>query len=133
MERVRHLPAHLQVKLAREGDQRERVALERLYGKAVWEALLRNARVTFPEVARIARMGTLPAPLMELIVSNPSWLRSPEVRRALLTNTRLAADMIPRVLRMLPKHELRVVPTQTAYPFGVRDAARKLLKGATTD
>jgi hypothetical protein len=132
-ERIRNLPVHQQTRLAREGDQRERVMLERMYGKQVWEALLRNPRITFPEVARIARMGTIPQPLMELIVNNAAWLRSPEIRRALLANLRLGAEMIPRVLRMLPKHELRLVPTQTAYPPVVRDLARKLLKGATVD
>lgn len=128
-ERLRSLPAHQQTKLAREGDQRERVMLERMYGKNVWEALLRNPRISPPEVARIARMGTLPVPLVELIVSNGSWLRNPEIRRALLQNLRLGSEMIPRVLRMLPKHELKLVPTQTAYPPAVRDVARKLLRG----
>lgn len=123
----------MQTRMAREGDQRERVMLERMYGKNVWEALLRNPRVTFPEVARIARMGTLPVPLMELIVNNAAWLRSPEIRRALLANTRLGSEMIPRVLRMLPKHELKLVPAQTAYPPAVRDFARRLLRGAVSD
>ena len=36
--------------------------LERLYGKQVWESLLHNAKVTVPEVARIARKGTIPRP-----------------------------------------------------------------------
>ena len=133
IEKLRNLPAHLQTKMAREGDQRERVMLERMYGKQVWEALLRNSRITFPEVAKIARMGTLPAPLMELIVNNNAWLRSGEIRRALLANSRLGADMIPRILRMLPKHELKLVPQQTAYAPAVRDLARKMLRGASPD
>ncbi|MCB9559294.1 MAG: hypothetical protein H6708_02660 [Kofleriaceae bacterium] len=127
-ERLRNLPVAAQLKVAREGEVSERIALERMYGKTVWEALLRNPRITHPEVTRIARMASLPRPLLELIVSNTAWLRSPEVRRALLGNLRLGVDMIPRVLRLLPKHELRLVPSQTAYPLGVRDAARRLLK-----
>jgi hypothetical protein len=127
-ERLRHLTVVQQLKVAREGEVHERMALERIYGKTVWEAILRNPRCTHPEVARIARMGSLPRPLLELIVGNTAWLRSPEVRRALLANLRLGADMIPRILRLLPKHELRLVPNQTAYPSAVRDAARRLLK-----
>jgi len=129
-ERLRHLTIVQQLKVAREGEVHERMALERLYGKTVWEAILRNPRCTHPEVARIARMGALPRPMLELIVGNTAWLRSPEVRRALLGNHRLGPDMIPRILRILPKHELRLVPNQTAYPSSVRDAARKLLKDA---
>lgn len=127
-EKLRGLNLAQQLKVARDGEVSERIVLERLYGKAVWEALLRNPRLTHPEVAHIARMGALPRPLIELIVSNLGWLQSPQVRRALLTNPRLGNEQIERVLRQTPKNELRVVPNQTAYPLGVRAAAKKLLK-----
>lgn len=129
-ERLRNLSVVEQLEIARRGEVHERMALERIYGKTVWEAILRNPRVTPNEVAKIARKGALPRPLIELIVGNTAWLRSPEVRRALLANLRLAADQIPRILRLLPRHELRLVPNQTAYPQPVRDAARRLLRDA---
>jgi hypothetical protein len=129
-ERLRNLTIVQQLKVAREGEVHERMALERMYGKTVWEAILRNPRCTHPEVARIAKMGALPRPMIELIVGNTAWLRSPEVRRALLSNPRLSPDQIPRILRLLPKHELKILPNQTAYPAAVRDAARRLLKDA---
>jgi hypothetical protein len=126
--KVRNLSVAEQLKLAHHGEQQERMLLERLYGKTVWEALLRNPRITAPEVARIARMGALPKPLLELIVGNSAWLGVPEVRRALLGNPRLAPEMIGRVLRLLPRHELKLVPAQLAYPAPVRDVARRMLK-----
>lgn len=127
-ERLRGLTLVQQVKMARTGEQHERIVLERIYGKTVWEPLLHNPRITPPEVARIARMGTLPRPMLELICANGAWLQVPEVRRALLGNPRLGTDQIIRVLRMLPKHELKLASTQTAYPYAVRDHAKKLLK-----
>jgi hypothetical protein len=72
-------------------------------------------------------MATLPTPLVETIVGNASWARVPAVWRALLSNPRLVADLIPRVLKCLPKDELRLVPVQTAYTLAVRDAARRML------
>lgn len=128
--RLRGLPAIEQLKIARDGELPERIALERIYGKAVWEALLRNPRITPPEVGRLARLGTLPKPLLELIASNGAWLASPEVRRALLANPRLGADAAPRILRLLAKHELKLACSQTAYPAAIRDQARRLLRGA---
>ncbi len=125
---LRNLSIVDQLKVAREGDTHERMALERIYGKTVWEAILRNPRVTHPEVARIARMGALPRPLLDTICGNTAWLRSPEVRRALLFNLRLGADLIPKILRLLPRHELRLVPAQTAYPAPVREVARRMIK-----
>lgn len=127
-ERIRGLTAAEQQKLARCGEQRERVVLERMYGKNVWEALLRNPKLTPPEAARIARMGALPQPLLELIVANRAWLSSAQVRRALLANPRLKKDMVSTVLRATPKNELKLMPKQTAYPVTVRQIATKMLK-----
>jgi hypothetical protein len=128
-ERLRHLSLAEQIRTAQRGEVHERIVLERIYGKTVWEPLLRNPRVTGPEVARIARMGALPRPLMEIIVGNGAWLQIPDVRRALLANPRLGNDQILRVLRLVPKHELKLATVQTAYPPAVRDAARRMLRG----
>jgi len=127
-ERVRNLSLSDQQKVARTGEQSDRVALERLYGKAVWETLLHNSRLTPPEVLRIARMGSIPIPMLEIIISNRTWLNTPQVRRALLTNRRLTKDMIMTVLRATPKNELRLMQKQTAYPTVVREAAANLAK-----
>lgn len=129
LERVRRMSAAEQLRLARTGERDERIALERVLGKAVWDGLLHNPRITTPEVAAIARMGTLPAPLLELIVGNAGWLRAPEIRRAVLSNPRLAGEQIGRVLRAMPKAELRLMPLQSAYPAAVREAAKRLLPG----
>jgi hypothetical protein len=127
-ERLRGLPVVEQLRVAREGSVTERIALERLYGKTVWEALLRNTRITAPEVARLAKMGTMPRPLLELIVANPAWLQVPQIRRALLSNGRLSQDMVQRVLALLPRNELKLVPQNTAYPPAVRMAAKAMVK-----
>jgi hypothetical protein len=127
-ERLRHLSLAEQVRLAQKGHLHERVVLERMYGKAVWEPLLRNPAVTGPEVARIARMGALPRPLVELIVDHGGWLQIPEIRRALLANPRLGTDQILRVLRLLPRRELELAARQTACSHAVRAAARRLMR-----
>lgn len=126
-ERVRNLSVAAAVKVAREGELSERVALERIYGKAVWESLLRNPRVTPPEVARIARKGTVPPALLELIAANGAWLSGGQVRRALLSNSKLGRDLVEKVLRAMPKGELRLVPKQTAYAMTVRQLAKRML------
>jgi len=127
-DRLRGLSLVDQIKMAHAGDINERVILERLYGKTVWEALLRNPKLTGPEVARIARMGALPRPMLELILGNGGWLQIPEVRRALLACKRLGSDHVAKVLRMLPKHELKLAAVQTVYPSMVRDTARRMLR-----
>ena len=128
-ERLRGLTLAAQIKVATQGELHERIVLERHYGKNVWEALLRNPRLTAPEVSRIARYGSLPRILLEIIVGNNAWLQIPEVRRALLSNPRLGVDQIMKVLRVTPKHELKLAAIQTAYPHAVRNAAKTLMRG----
>jgi hypothetical protein len=126
-DRLRGLSTAEQHRVAREGEATERMVLERIYGKSVWEPLLRNPRVTPPEVARIANMGSLPVPLVELIVANGAWLANGAIRRALLGNPRLGADAATKVLRAMPFGELKLVPKQPAYSAQIREAARRLL------
>ena len=51
-----------------------------------------------------------------------------QVRRALLTNPKLRGEAITRVLRTVPKSELRLMNKQTVYPPAVRSAAAKLAR-----
>jgi hypothetical protein len=128
-ERLVALSGLDQQKLAGTGTLPERIALERMYGPNVWPALLENPRVTIPEVARVARKGTLPRPLVEAIAANTAWLAAGEVQRALLSNPRASAAVLEKVLRALPRRDLQLVPVQTAYPMAVRMAAKKMLGG----
>jgi Tfp pilus assembly protein PilZ len=128
--KLRNLSPAQRMQVARGSVPEERVLLERIYGSAVWELLLRNPRITLPEVARMARKGTMPRPLLDLIADNEQWVRHSLVRRALLSNPRLGPDAINRVLRTLPPRELKLVPQQTAYPQSVRQAATRLMRGS---
>jgi hypothetical protein len=127
-QRLRKLNPTQQHKLARSGDFNDRVLLERLYGRAVWEALLQNPKLTIPEVATIARKGSVPRPLLELITENVTWIQAPIVRRALLGNPRTSTESIMRLLRLTPKHELKIIHKTTTYSSQVREAARRALE-----
>jgi hypothetical protein len=128
-QKVRTLSAPERERLARSGSQAERVALERAFGATLWEALLSNPQVTSPEVAKIAKNRTAPAPILQIIVGNRNWLNRPEIRRGLLSNTRLQAGQIERVLAACKRSELKQLQKQTAYPQRVRQAVAKLLGG----
>lgn len=125
--RVRGLNAAGRDRVARHGSLAERVALERAFGPAVWEALLANPLLSTAEVSRIAKNHTASQPILNLIAQNPAWLVKPEVRRALLSNPRLPEPQVERTLRALPATELKLVLKQTAYPARVRNVAKRLL------
>jgi hypothetical protein len=126
-ERIRSLSPVAQQRTAVGGTLPERVVLERLFGPNVWEALLSNPRLTIPEVATIARKGTVPRPLIESLANHPSWLAAPEVQRALLSNPRSTPMVVSKVLRTMARNDLLLVQRQSAYPHAVRAAAKKIL------
>jgi hypothetical protein len=107
-DRVRGLTQPEQQALARTGGQAERVALERCFGGSVWESLLQNPHVTAPEIASLAKKGSLSRPLVAQIANNAAWLAIPEVQRALLTNPRLDSALVPRVLKAMPRAEVQL-------------------------
>ena len=125
--RIRQLSLHEREKVARQGLLSERVALERTFGGSVWEGLLQNSSLTVPEVAQIAKKGTLPQPLVAMIVANGGWLASGEVRRALLSNPRVNGAQLDRVLRATPRPELKQIAQMSPYRSQVRMAAKKLV------
>jgi len=126
-DRIRALSHTEQQRVAANGSMQERIVLERTFGANVWESLLTNPRLTIPEVAKIARKGTLPRPLVENIAGHSAWLAAPEVQRALLGNPRSTAAIVSKVLGVMSRADLVLVPQQTAYPQGVRMQAKKML------
>lgn len=126
-ERIRQLGLREREVLAKRGNLTERVALERCFGSSVWEGLLQNPQLTAPEVAHIAKNGTLQIPLIAAITGNRSWLSSGEVRRALLSNPRTTGIPLERVLQAMPRMELKQLVQVSPYRAQVKAAAKKLL------
>ncbi len=126
-ERIRKLAVHEREQVARQGQLAQRVALERCFGSSVWEGLLQNPQITTPEVARIAKNGCLPVPLVAVIVANGAWVNNSEIQRALLSNPRVSGQHLDRVLRAMPHADLVRVQQQSAYRPAVKQAAKRLL------
>ena len=125
-ERMRALSIGQREDMARHGSLTERVALERAYGGVVWEGLLQNPGISTSEIARISRNGTLPKPLVRVIVSNPGWVSSPEVQRALMSNPRCSGPDLERVIRSIDPHELKRLTQHCPYRAEVRSLVRQL-------
>lgn len=128
-QRIRNMSAADRGRVAHGSNLEDRVILERIFGSAVWEMLLRSTTLTPPEVANIARKGSLSVPLIELIADNPNWIRQDVVRRALLSNPRIPPHTIMKVLHAVPRNELKIMAEgATTYPAKVR-AVLQTLRG----
>lgn len=124
-ERMRSLSIGQREELARHGTLAERVALERAFGSVVWEGLLQNPSISVAEVARISRNGTLPKPLVNVIVNNAGWVSTPEVQRALMSNPRCSGAQLERVVRSIPASELTRLAVHCPYRSEVRSMVRQ--------
>lgn len=127
-KRIQKLPVPQKLKLAAAGDLTQRTLLFRMYGKLVFEALLRNPRLTEMEVTRLAKLGTMPTPLLQQIGMRPDWLRSERVRNALLGNPRLPLPIAHKIISMLSRQDLKAMVTRRDLPQGVQAALRARLK-----
>jgi hypothetical protein len=126
-QRIRNMSAADRGRVAHGSNLEDRVLLERIFGSAVWEMLLRSSTLTPPEVANIARKGSLSVPLIELVADNPNWIRQDVVRRALLSNPRIPPHTIMKVLHAVPRNELKIMAEgATTYPAKVRSALQTL-------
>lgn len=127
-ERIRALNNQQREDVARRGSLPERIALERAFGASVWEGLLQNPQLSVAEVARIAKNGTIPKPLVSAIVANSAWLASAEVQRALLSNPRCSGGQLDRVLMSMKRIDLQRLTQVCPYRAEVRAAATKMVK-----
>jgi hypothetical protein len=125
-DRMRHLSIGQREDIARHGTLVERTALERAYAGVVWEGLLQNPSISIAEVARIARNGTLPKPLVNVIVNNAGWVSAPEVQRALMTNPRCTGPHLERVVRSIDANELNRLAKHCPYRSEVRSMVRRV-------
>jgi len=126
-QRIKKMSAADRGRVAHGSSIDDRVLLERIFGPSVWEMLLHSTTLTPPEVANIARKGSLSIPLLELISDNQNWIRQDIVRRALLGNPRTPPHCIMKVLHAMPKSELKMVAEgATTYPAKVRSILQTL-------
>ncbi len=123
-KRIQGLPVPKKLRLAEDGDLMQRQLLFRMYGKLVFEALLRNPKLTEMEVAKLAKLGTMPSLLLQRIAQRPDWLRSERVRNNLLANPRLPTAIAQKVVARLNRLETRALLGRRDLPAPVQIALR---------
>ena len=124
MKRIQKLTLPQKIRLAEEGELVQRTLLYRMYGKLVFEAMLRNPRITEMEVSKLAKLGTLPVPVVQLIARKPEWIRAERVRTALLTNPRTPQAVVQKIISMLTKQDLKPLLLRRDLPPAVQAALR---------
>ena len=98
-DRIRQLTVSERVTLALKADLMERRILMKENNPKIHEFLLRNTRITDPEIAFMARNPTSPMQTILAIANRKEYMNREMIRSAVLVNPRTPAHL---VLEMLP-------------------------------
>lgn len=113
------------IKIAMTGDKEWRNILVKDPNKLVHGAVLKNGRITDGEVLMVAKNKTSSDELVRIILLNREWLKSYEVRKALITHPKTP---LPRALRFigdLTLKDLKNLARSRNVPSAVATTARK--------
>lgn len=125
LKEIQKLGVPAKIKLAEDGDLTERTLLYRMYGKLVFDGLLRNPRITEGEVAKLAKLATIASHQLLAITRKGEWVRAERIRNALLSNPRLPTAVAVKIVHGLAKHELRPLLQRRDLPPPVQAAIRE--------
>lgn len=95
---------------------------------AVIRMLLRNPRLTEPDVVRLCARRPCPPAVLRTVSESRRWIGQPRVRIALVKNPDTPADVSQRLVPLLLRQELREVAQAVELPAGVRVACAELLR-----
>lgn len=100
IRKVMFMNARDRMKLAMKGDREARGILIRDSNKVVCSAVVKNPRITEPEIENISAMRTIADEVLRLISMNRTWARSYTVIHNLARNPRTP---IPTAMGILPR------------------------------
>jgi hypothetical protein len=95
---LQHMSIGEKIKMAMMGDKEWRLLLIKDTNKLVSTAVLKNPRLTDPEVLAIAKSIELSEEIIRLICMNKEWIKIYPIRKALVENSKTP---LPKALRFL--------------------------------
>jgi hypothetical protein len=117
--------------LAMRGGREERLILIRDSNRTVALGVLKNGRLTEPEVEAMAKMRSIHSDVLRQIAKSREWTRSATVISSLVNNPRTPQDVTMNFVNRLSNHDLKVVATNRDVPELIRRMAKRTLDTRT--
>jgi hypothetical protein len=95
---LQNMPINEKIRMAMVGDKEWRSLLIKETNKLVSTAVIKNPRITEPEILSIAKSAELNEEVIRLVSMNKEWIKLYPVRKALVENSKTP---LPRALRFL--------------------------------
>ena len=92
------------------------------------EFLLKNPRITLPEIRTISARPTLTTPLIQTVVANRAWYADDKVRLNLARNPRLPEMLVEPVLESLTVAQLKIVAGSATLTAKTKRVAHRILQ-----
>jgi hypothetical protein len=115
------------IKVALSGDKEWRSLLIRDSNKLVSTSVLKNPRITEGEVLAVTQSAVQSDEMIRIICSNKDWLKSYQIRKALVQNCRTPVQTALRFLMTLTERDLASLVRSKNVSSVIATNARKLL------
>jgi len=125
---LQHLSIGEKIKMAMTGDKEWRLLLIKETNKLVSTAVLKNPRLTDPEVLAIAKSIELNEEIIRLICMNKEWLKIYPIRKALVENSKTPLPKALRFLTTLNDKDIQALSKSRNISSVIAQQAQRLVR-----
>lgn len=121
------LPLPAKIKLALGGNKMARAILVRDTNKQIPLFVLENPQITENEIYEIAKNANIDDSVLRTIASNPKWMKSYQLKLAIVSNPKLPIDLSIKWVKFLQDTDLRKLSRSKNIPQVLASQCLKLL------
>ena len=115
------------IKVAMTGDKEWRSLLIKDSNKLVNSAVVKNPRITEPEILTIAKSVIQNEEILRIICQNKEWIKNPSIRKALVLNNKTPLPVALRFMGFLTEKDLQGIAKSKNISSVLANNARRML------
>jgi len=115
------------IKIALTGDKEWRSLLIKDSNKLVNSAVVKNPRITEPEILTIAKSVIQNEEILRIICQNKEWIKNPSIRKALVLNNKTPLPVAIRFMGFLTEKDLQGMAKSKNISSVLANNARRML------
>jgi hypothetical protein len=131
MQKLQTMSFTDRLKAAVRGSREMRAILVRDPNKMICSAVMSSPKISEPEVAGFARMGSVSEDVLRIIASNRAWMKNYQICLALTKNSKTPIGIAMNLMQRLTDKDLQMLSVDRNVPEPLRVAARKKVVAKT--
>lgn len=126
-QQAQNMGVGAKIKMALTGDKEWRTLLIRDTNKLVNSAVVKNPRITEPEVLTISKSVIQNEEILRVICQNKEWIKNLEIRKALVLNNKTPLPVALRFMGFLSEKDLAAMAKSKNISSVLANQARRML------